>query len=404
MEPAARWMRRVEAVRSRLRYVGPEVVRAFRERRIGWLARQALKFPLIRLATALDAAPLAGPIVARLVTTYRCNDHCTMCDLPARARVAGRKERPTSDWKRLIDELADEGTSSISIQGGEPLLRRDTPELIAWARRRGLPVSVNTNGLLFARPEVAAAVVDAGVSQVFVSFDTAVPAVYDSLRRRPGGWDGFVRGVEGLLEARRRLGARVGITAVAVWSPATLPAFPRTIAAAAALGFDSIGVNPLHLTTVQPGTPACRPGAAPSRDLLEGLLHQVEALARLGRGPDAGIAAENSDDYLRMLPLAFLGEPVPVPCRAGHVTSVVDPYGDVYPCWPWLEWGRGCAGNVADGGWARVWKSDRQAALRRETATCRDCFWNCQMELNLLFGRPTRDGLLELRRSLARPA
>lgn len=48
----------------------------------------------------------------------------------------------------VISRLADAGVKRIDFSGGDPLLRRDLPELLAYAKERGINSVVTTNGAL----------------------------------------------------------------------------------------------------------------------------------------------------------------------------------------------------------------------------------------------------------------
>ena len=69
-----------------------------------------------------------------LYTTHRCNLRCIYCSSPFR----GTDELATEQWLSIVDELADLGCQRVGILGGEPLLRRDTPEIIDRVRDRGM--------------------------------------------------------------------------------------------------------------------------------------------------------------------------------------------------------------------------------------------------------------------------
>src|SRR5215831_11493080 len=74
-----------------------------------------------------------------------CNFRCTFCytekykeDLPDIDRVLN-----------LIEQGIEEGVTSISMTGGEPLLQWDRVEAIArFAKSRGMRTRLNTNGIL----------------------------------------------------------------------------------------------------------------------------------------------------------------------------------------------------------------------------------------------------------------
>lgn len=76
--------------------------------------------------------------------TDRCNARCRYCGIPARAK----RDLPTRDVLRLIDEFIELGGSRIALWGGEPLVREDIVEIIDYCKSRKLLTSLDTNGYL----------------------------------------------------------------------------------------------------------------------------------------------------------------------------------------------------------------------------------------------------------------
>lgn len=79
--------------------------------------------------------------------TFKCNQRCVYCGIYNDTR----DEMTTEQVFRMIDEFAELGTSRLSLTGGEPLLREDFPKIVHYARKRGLFVSLATNGSLVAK-------------------------------------------------------------------------------------------------------------------------------------------------------------------------------------------------------------------------------------------------------------
>jgi len=80
--------------------------------------------------------------------TYECNFACPFCYLPWHDHPEIRGfELSTERWKSVIREVWLGGASSITITGGEPLMRPDAIELIEYVKRETtIPrVSVYTN-------------------------------------------------------------------------------------------------------------------------------------------------------------------------------------------------------------------------------------------------------------------
>lgn len=78
--------------------------------------------------------------------TFKCNQRCAYCGI----YNDNRYEMTTDQICRMINEFVGLGTSRLSITGGEPLLRNDLPAVIHYARKKGLFVSLATNGSLVA--------------------------------------------------------------------------------------------------------------------------------------------------------------------------------------------------------------------------------------------------------------
>ena len=79
--------------------------------------------------------------LSHLVTT-RCNGHCRTCLW----RDPTRPELDSDAVKWLYREAGRAGFAQLVVWGGEPLLRRDLPELLFAARHAGLFTTLITNG------------------------------------------------------------------------------------------------------------------------------------------------------------------------------------------------------------------------------------------------------------------
>ena len=69
-------------------------------------------------------------LLAFIYQTHHCNLRCTYCSSP----YLKTPELTTEQWLKVVDELADLGCRRVGILGGEPLVRRDLPDLIARVR------------------------------------------------------------------------------------------------------------------------------------------------------------------------------------------------------------------------------------------------------------------------------
>jgi len=122
----------------------------------------------------------------RVSLTDRCNLRCAYC-MPAEGL----------DWLPRPELLTDDeivrlvrigvtrlGIAEVRFTGGEPLLRRGLPGIVArtGALRPRPEISVTTNGIGLDR--LAGPLAEAGLDRINVSLDTLRPAVFTELARR----------------------------------------------------------------------------------------------------------------------------------------------------------------------------------------------------------------------------
>lgn len=121
----------------------------------------------------------------RLSVTDRCNLRCHYC-MPEREYVWLPKHDRLSfeELARLVRLLVPLGVRALRLTGGEPLLRRDVPLLVAQLKAiDGLEeVSMTTNAILL--EEQAPALRAAGLDRITVSLDTLLPERFAALAGR----------------------------------------------------------------------------------------------------------------------------------------------------------------------------------------------------------------------------
>ena len=88
------------------------------------------------------------PIAGSLEVTTRCNLHCAHCyiNLPIDDRQVCKQELSTKKWYSILDQIVDEGCLWLLITGGEPFIRPDFLDMYTYAKKKGLLVTVFTNG------------------------------------------------------------------------------------------------------------------------------------------------------------------------------------------------------------------------------------------------------------------
>jgi cyclic pyranopterin phosphate synthase len=136
----------------------------------------------------------------RVSVTDKCNFRCTYC-MPAEGLEWLRRDEILSfeEIQRLVEVLAAMGVDEVRLTGGEPLVRRDLPELVRMlAATSGVDdLSLTTNGVLLDR--LAGPLVEAGLQRLNVSLDTLNHVRFAEITRR----DALDAVLRGLAEAER---------------------------------------------------------------------------------------------------------------------------------------------------------------------------------------------------------
>jgi cyclic pyranopterin phosphate synthase len=148
----------------------------------------------------------------RISVTDRCNIRCTYC-MPEEVTFLPRRSLlDFEEIERFVRIMVPLGIDKVRLTGGEPLVRRDLPVLVAKiAAIEGIKdIGLTTNGLLLA--PMAQTLYDAGLRRINVSLDTMDPVKFQELTRRTG----FEQVIEGIHAARAAGFEPVKINAVAI--------------------------------------------------------------------------------------------------------------------------------------------------------------------------------------------
>ncbi|PLX53482.1 MAG: 12,18-didecarboxysiroheme deacetylase, partial [Desulfobacteraceae bacterium] len=165
--------------------------------------RMSSKLPSHLLQFSSDKRPVVVWNVTR-----RCNLKCVHCYAHAK-NIAFDNELSTSEGKILIDDLAGFGVPVMLFSGGEPLVRKDLPELAAYAVKKGMRAVISTNGTLIT-PQIAQTLKDIGLSYVGISLD-GMEEINDRFRGVKGAFRLALKGIENCKKAGIKVGLRFTI-------------------------------------------------------------------------------------------------------------------------------------------------------------------------------------------------
>jgi len=149
----------------------------------------------------------------RISVTDRCNIRCFYCMPETDVHFVQRSEiLDFEEIERFVRIAVRLGIRKLRLTGGEPLVRRDLPVLVA--RLAAIPgiedLALTTNGVLLGG--LAKPLYDAGLRRLNVHIDTLDRARFERITRR----DDLGKVLEGLEAAKRAGFARIKLNAVAV--------------------------------------------------------------------------------------------------------------------------------------------------------------------------------------------
>lgn len=92
-------------------------------------------------------AQLKLPVSGTFELTAGCNFHCGMCYIHTDCdKVGNAGELTAQQWLEIGRQARDAGMVFLLLTGGEPLARKDFPEIYEGLKSLGLVISINTNG------------------------------------------------------------------------------------------------------------------------------------------------------------------------------------------------------------------------------------------------------------------
>jgi len=133
-----------------------------------------------------------APFTIAWEVTRACAFACKHCRADAQHQPAPH-ELNTQESFELIDKLAEFGSPILIFTGGDPMMRRDLFDLIAYANQKGLRCSLTPTATALPTVERLARARDAGIRRIALSLDAASPEVHDQFRQVHGSWERTMR-------------------------------------------------------------------------------------------------------------------------------------------------------------------------------------------------------------------
>ncbi len=310
-----------------------------------------------------------------LETTSRCNSLCETCILT----FGGREPQRDLSWDefhRVVDQFPI--LERVLLHGiGEPLLNRELPRMVTFLKARHADVLFNSNALTLS-PEIARALIDAGLDELRASLDGSTRATYARIRG-VDAFDRVVRNLEQLASLKNELHASRPL--VSLWFTAlrdNIEEIPGLVPLALRAGATGIHLQRLVYNGL---------GLATEEQSLYGRLREREAAliratetAARSKGIDFSASGATAPEV--SLTPSREGQPWSA-CRRPWTLAYVTVSGNVLPCCiaPWItgHYEGIILGNLYRDSLEAVWWGERYLTFRRELQTadppepCRGC-------------------------------
>ena len=308
-----------------------------------------------------------------LLPHSRCNCRCVMCDIWRANRQL--KEISPEVLESHVQSMAALGVRWIVLSGGEALMHRNLWTLCQALQPLRAKLTLLSTGLLMKRD---AANIGRWVDEVIVSLDGS-PEVHDRIRNVPRAYERLAEGIV----AVRSVAPGITIGGRCVLQRANFSDFSGVVEAAHDLNLDWISFLAADVSSEAFN----RPGGWPQEqaetvslslqecDQLERLLHASFVADSVDY--DSGFIVESPQRLLKLVQYfrALAGEgdfPVQA-CNAPWVSAVVEPDGEVRPCYFHESYG-----NIEESGLQDILNSRSAVEFRRNldinnNPVCRRC-------------------------------
>jgi MoaA/NifB/PqqE/SkfB family radical SAM enzyme len=312
----------------------------------------------------------------------QCNLRCQMC--PISFRQDGPPHGPPAfmdfgRFTRLIDQFP--GLEELQLQGlGEPMMHPRFFDMVAYAAARGVKVGTNSN-LTLLNARRAERCVTSGLAELHASIDGATAETYETIRVR-AHFDRVLRNLEGLVEARRRLGSSTPrLRMVVVAMRQNLHEIPALVRLAHRLGIDAVFIQHLCHDFGETSLPA---QYRPMRAFVDGQTLLGEDPERIEHAFTEARAEARALGVDLRLPrtrprLHPPGTPGPKRCDWPWRGAYVSFQGLAMPCCMVATPDRIHFGNMAEEGAAAIWDGAPYQAFRDQLSSdeppevCRSC-------------------------------
>ena len=295
---------------------------------------------------------VSAPYRMDLAITYRCNNDCAHC---YNARARSHPELSTQDWENILDRVWDARIPHVVFTGGEPTLRNDLPELIAYADSLGMVTGLNTNGTQLGNQAFLDQLVSAGLDHVQITLESHEASIHDTMVRRKGAWQKTLAGIRNVVKSKLYMMTNTTLLTN------NAHALEATLDFLAAEGVPTVGLNALiHSGKGKEVETGLREEELPAL-----LKIAIDKTNQSGQRLIWYTPTQYCHFDPMMLDLGIKG------CTAAYYNMCIEPDGNVIPCQSYYE----PVGNILEDEWNQIWEHPLCLSLRSRKDIPAECHY-----------------------------
>jgi radical SAM protein with 4Fe4S-binding SPASM domain len=297
----------------------------------------------------------SAPIRVDMALTFRCQNNCVHCYAGGPHKTS---ELNTNQWKKVIDKLHQIGVFILTFTGGEPTLKEDLPELLAYAQHKGLVTGLITNGRKLASKSYVENLERAGLDFVQVTLESHKPKIHNKITGDQKSWKATITAIKNLIPTK------IYTTTNTTLNLHNQKDFLDTIDFIKKLGVAAFGCNSLIYSGK--AKEIAKEFVLSIKDLKKLLPKIQERAAKLG----LKFLWYTPTQYCELDPVK-LGLGIKS-CSAAMINICMAPNGDVYPCQSYFE----SIGNIFENEWKSIWNHPLAIRIRNREyieKKCKEC-------------------------------
>ncbi len=296
---------------------------------------------------------LSAPYRMDIALTHRCNNKCIHCYAGGPKETA---ELSTKDWELVIDKLERLAIPQVVFTGGEPTLREDLADLIAYAEKKGLVSGLVTNGRKLKDNDYLNALIKAGLDHIQITLESNDREIHDKITATPGSWEETLQGL------KNAIASPIYTVSNTTLNKLNVDTIQETIEFLHELGLKQFACNSLIYSG---SAPEIAKDFALEESTLTPILTQIRDKAN-HLGMD--FTWYTPTEYCEVNPLQLeLGIKS---CSACRINMAIEPDGTVIPCQSYFT----SLGNILRDEWKNIWNHPLCEKIRARKYAPEKCF------------------------------